>query len=91
MCINAKAMPINKTCYSCNETVLEFVYLIIWSPDHAISLYIIPLVIKSLGVNTHTHMHTQTCKHVNIHTDFPDKNKYKKLGTCQPQTSIQLV
>ena len=45
-----------------------------------------------LHAHTHTHTHTHTYTHTHthihthtyIHTDFADKNIFKKPGVCQP-------
>ena len=43
-----------------------------------ISRHIMPLVINSLGADTHKQIHTHT------HTDDPHRINFKKPGACRP-------
>ena len=60
-CTNCKATPINHNNYSCHITAVELVY-------QSYGVHVTPLVINSLGVDTHTHTHTHTHARTSIHT-----------------------
>ena len=75
MPINAKTTPINDTDYNCHITAVE---LSLTNHMGFISCLIMPLVINSLGADTHTHTHTQT--HTHTHTDDPHRINFNKPG-----------
>ena len=72
---NAKATPINDNDYSCHITAVELHMM-------SISCCITPLVINSIGADTHTHTHTHTHKHkhTHIHTQHTIQKYLMTLG-----------
>ena len=61
----------------------------------SISHYIMPVVVNSLGVDTHantqTYTHTHTTRKFTRIQTFADRSNFKKPGVRQPQAGTPVV